>query len=415
MDGRDLHVGDFGWGILPAAAPLGISTLTIAGIAMAFAARTPAAWRVVHRRRRILARRMARGDQPLRHPSAARGLLRAEQPDRALHSRRPSVRRARVRGQGGRLRRAGITIDGTDPEAVAAAFAWSAERARAGRGPTLVELVAMRMCGHAHHDDMLYLGKDPQPSWSYPALSEQGYADPMPTPSGRRGTPSRGTPPPRRGGHDRGGGPRRCSARRSRWWRRRPAGHRSAVARRQRVGVGVLAGEAPRRHVEVLEKRDAATSPTALPPSIRVPRGSARADVPGRGDAGRRAMPCAPTRASSSTAKDVGGKYGNAFLLLRPLLKEFGDRILNSPLAEGGVLGRLHRSRPRGPAPHRRDAVQRLRGQRVQPARQQRGQDPLPLGRLRAHGGAHALGRAAPRRPRTTARTPSPGSTARRA
>jgi 2-oxoisovalerate dehydrogenase E1 component beta subunit len=37
--------------------------------------------------------------------------------------------------------------------------------------------------------------------------------------------------------------------------------------------------------------------------------------------------------------EDVGGKYGNAFLLLRPLLREFGDRILNSPLAEGGVLG----------------------------------------------------------------------------
>ena len=37
--------------------------------------------------------------------------------------------------------------------------------------------------------------------------------------------------------------------------------------------------------------------------------------------------------------QDVGGTYGNAFLLLRPLLKEFGDRIINSPLAEGGVLG----------------------------------------------------------------------------
>ena len=37
--------------------------------------------------------------------------------------------------------------------------------------------------------------------------------------------------------------------------------------------------------------------------------------------------------------EDVGGKYGNAFLLLRPLLEEFGDRILNSPLAEGAVLG----------------------------------------------------------------------------
>jgi 2-oxoisovalerate dehydrogenase E1 component beta subunit len=37
--------------------------------------------------------------------------------------------------------------------------------------------------------------------------------------------------------------------------------------------------------------------------------------------------------------EDVGGKYGNAFLLLRPLLAEFPDRIINSPLAEGGVLG----------------------------------------------------------------------------
>jgi 2-oxoisovalerate dehydrogenase E1 component beta subunit len=37
--------------------------------------------------------------------------------------------------------------------------------------------------------------------------------------------------------------------------------------------------------------------------------------------------------------EDVGGRYGNAFLLLRPLLAEFGDRILNSILAEGAVLG----------------------------------------------------------------------------
>ena len=72
----------------------------------------------------------------------------------------------------------GITIDGTDPEAIAAAFAWAADRARAGQGPALIELVAMRMCGHAHHDDMLYLGKDPQPSWEYPPLTAQGYADP---------------------------------------------------------------------------------------------------------------------------------------------------------------------------------------------------------------------------------------------
>src|SRR4030095_11468886 len=32
----------------------------------------------------------------------------------------------------------GITIDGTDPDEIAAAFAWAAERARAGEGPALV-------------------------------------------------------------------------------------------------------------------------------------------------------------------------------------------------------------------------------------------------------------------------------------
>jgi 2-oxoisovalerate dehydrogenase E1 component beta subunit len=37
--------------------------------------------------------------------------------------------------------------------------------------------------------------------------------------------------------------------------------------------------------------------------------------------------------------EDVGGSYGNAFLLLRPLLKEFGPRIMNSPLAESAVIG----------------------------------------------------------------------------
>src|SRR3989442_9170299 len=37
--------------------------------------------------------------------------------------------------------------------------------------------------------------------------------------------------------------------------------------------------------------------------------------------------------------EDVGGAYGNAFLLLRPLLQQFGNRVINSPLAEGAVLG----------------------------------------------------------------------------
>src|SRR5579864_5200347 len=37
LNGKDLHIGDFEWGILPPAAPLTTATLTIAGMAMAFA------------------------------------------------------------------------------------------------------------------------------------------------------------------------------------------------------------------------------------------------------------------------------------------------------------------------------------------------------------------------------------------
>src|SRR5690242_3417603 len=36
LNGKDLHIGDFEWGILPPAAPLTTATLTIAGLAMAF-------------------------------------------------------------------------------------------------------------------------------------------------------------------------------------------------------------------------------------------------------------------------------------------------------------------------------------------------------------------------------------------
>ena len=38
--------------------------------------------------------------------------------------------------------------------------------------------------------------------------------------------------------------------------------------------------------------------------------------------------------------EDVGGQYGNAFLLLRPLLGEFGDRIMNSPRSEERRVGK---------------------------------------------------------------------------
>jgi 2-oxoisovalerate dehydrogenase E1 component len=341
MDGRDLHVGDFGWGILPASAPLGISALAIAGIAMAFAredsgrvavsligegATSLGEWHeainlcATHRLPAVFCveNNQTALSTPVAHQTAARVFA-----DKAAGYGIP-----------------GITIDGTDPEAVAAALAWSAERARAGRGPTLVELVAMRMCGHAHHDDMLYLGKDPAPSWSYPPLSEAGYADPMAYAFWAARDPI-------------GGYARRLAGEGTITeadllaLQREAEATVEAEARRVIeapwpdggvVGVGVLAGERPRQHVEVLERRDGASS-TGLPPldpgPPTDPRGRTFLDAVtmGIGDALR-----ADPRVFLY-GEDVGGKYGNAFLLLRPLLKEFGDRILNSPLAEGGVLG----------------------------------------------------------------------------
>jgi len=341
MDGRDLHVGDFGWGIVPASAPLGSSALAIAGIAMAFAredsgrvavsligegATSLGEWHeainlcATHRLPAVFCvqNNQTALSTPVAHQSAARVFA-----DKDAGYGIP-----------------GITLDGTDPEAVAAALAWSAERARAGRGPTLVELVAMRMCGHAHHDDMLYLGKDPAPSWSYPPLSEPGYADPLayafwsardPITTYARRLVAEGT----------------IAEADLLAWQREAEATVEAEARRvieapwpdgSMVGVGVLAGEPPRHRVEVLEKREAARAaelPPLDPGPPTDPRGRTFLDAVtmGVGEALR-----ADPRVFVY-GEDVGGKYGNAFLLLRPLLKEFGDRILNSPLAEGGVLG----------------------------------------------------------------------------
>jgi 2-oxoisovalerate dehydrogenase E1 component len=347
MHGKDLHVGDFSWGILPAAAPLAIGSLTVAGMALAFARdgsgrvalsfigeggsslgewheainlcaarRLPAVFAVENNQTAL--------STPVREQSAARVFA-----DKAAGYGIP-----------------GITIDGTDADEVAAAFAWAVERARAGRGPALIELVSMRMCGHAHHDDMLYLGKDPQPGWEYPPLHETGYAnpdlyafwsarDPIPAYAARlqaeelidgeeldrlkseceaivefeaQEVIAAGWPPARQ------------------------------------AGEGVFAGEAPRQRVEVLDPQirlHLDTDPS-LPLLERLDAGGALersgstfldAVMLGVGDA---------LRADPSVfvfGEDVGGAYGNAFLLLRPLLEEFGDRILNAPLAEGAVLG----------------------------------------------------------------------------
>src|SRR3954469_20461246 len=344
MNGKDLHVGDMQYGILPAVAPLGTGAVTIAGLAFAFAREQSG---------RVALCFIGEGGSSLGewheaiNVCAVRKLpavFAVENNQTALStpvSEQSAVRVFADKAVGYGI--PGITIDGTDPDAIAAAFNWAVERARDGHGPALIELVSMRMCGHAHHDDMLYLGKDPQPSWTYPPLAETGYAD---------------------------------RERYDFWCRKDPIATYAAKLEAEGIinegdletfqrdaeqlvetearavidapwpdgelaGIGVVADEPRRVRVEVLDEewRHRASENNALPAVEDAPPFDAKgktfleAVMLGVGDA---------LRADPRTfvyGEDVGGKYGNAFLLLKPLMKEFGDRIVNSILAEGATLG----------------------------------------------------------------------------
>jgi 2-oxoisovalerate dehydrogenase E1 component len=344
MGGKDLHIGNFDAGVLPASAPLTISTMTVCGLAMAFKLRGED---------RVAVSYVGEGATSLGEWHEAINICAArrlpaifcvENNQTALSTPVDVQSAARVfaeKAAGYGI--PGITIDGTDPDAIASAFAWAAARARDGTGPALIELVAMRMCGHAHHDDMLYLGRDPSPSWEYTPPTDAGYADaasfafwakrdPIPSYAARLLA-------------ERVIGKRDLAD-----WKAEAEALVTAEARAVielpwpdpgDAGGGVVAGEEARRHVEPLD--DAAgrfkRAIPALPPVADAPAFDPKgktfleAVMQGVGDA------LGSDPRVFVYGEDVGGKYGNAFLLLRPLLAEFGDRILNAPVAEGGVLG----------------------------------------------------------------------------
>ena len=203
----------------------------------------------------------------------------------------------------------------------------------------------MRMCGHAHHDDMLYLGKDPQASWDYAAADRAGLRRTRScTRSGRRAI--RSTLYAARleaegilGAGDADRMKREVEAlveREARavidapWPEPADAGQR----RLRRTSRRASGSRCSTRRCESVIDYDPGLPPVEeAPPFDRKGETFLEAVMLGVGDALR-----ADPRVFVY-GEDVGGQYGNAFLLLRPLLAEFGDRILNSPLAEGAVLG----------------------------------------------------------------------------
>jgi len=345
MFGKDLHTGDWAWGVLPAAAPLTIGTLSIAGVAMGF-------WR--EGSERVALSFIGEGGSSLGEWHEAINLCAVrklpavfclQNNQTALSTPVPENSLTRVfadKAAGYGI--PGITIDGTDPDVVAAAFTWAADRARAGAGPALIEVVAMRMCGHAHHDDMLYHGKESQPSWDYPALHEGAYANRelyafwgKRDPIARYAARLEAEKIIKRGDLDT-----------LKAWAEDMVGKQAQVVidapwpKPEEAGRGVFKDEAPRVRVEVLDpqwrsaQNNSAEGLPALEPGLPFDKkGNTFLDAVmlGVGDA------LAADPRVFVYGQDVGGQYGNAFLLLRPLLKDFGDRILNSPLAEAAVLG----------------------------------------------------------------------------
>lgn len=59
----------------------------------------------------------------------------------------------------------GVTVDGMDVVAVYEAVAKAVKRARAGKGPTLVECETYRFVGHSRTDPMLYRPKEEMEAW----------------------------------------------------------------------------------------------------------------------------------------------------------------------------------------------------------------------------------------------------------
>jgi 2-oxoisovalerate dehydrogenase E1 component beta subunit len=201
----------------------------------------------------------------------------------------------------------------------------------------------MRMCGHAHHDDMLYLGKEPPAGWEYPEPTAEGYADselyaqwalkdPIPCYAGRllsEGLLEEGDL-----------GRYRSEA------ERRVREQTAAVVdapwpEPEEAGRNVFAGEPDRTRVELLENRILPT--TASSPGIPLLDPGPAFDPKGATFLEAVMLGIRDALDDDETVflygEDIGGRYGNAFLLLRPLLEQYGDRIVNSTLAEGGVLG----------------------------------------------------------------------------
>ena len=320
VGGRDLHVGDIEHGVVPPAAPLAIAAQTMVG--MAYALRLGGSDQVCVSFIGDGGASLGEWHEAINFAAVRRlGMVFVVENNQwalGTHvSEQTRTRRFALRGAGYGIPAA--TLYGNDPEEVAAGVTWAAERARAGEGPTLVELISYRRPGHAHHDDDRYHGS--------PGAGIAGYED---------------------------------ADERRLWEANDPVARYQE--RLQREGVlGPLEAkalhDAVRNEVETAAKAAAAAAwPTPADYRDRVyaprlePVPESPPEPPAEPNTRRMAYDEAvrdalveEMEADESVfvlGEDVGGRYGGAFGVTRGLAKRFGsERCLNTPLAESAIVG----------------------------------------------------------------------------
>ena len=337
----------------------------------------------LHRRRRHQRGRLPRGGEPGRGLEAAGALRRREQPVRPLHA---DVRAVRLRatwptaacGYG----IPGVVVDGNDLLAVYRAVVGGGRaRARAATGPTLLEFKTFRMRGHEEASGTAYV----------PPRAVRGV--------GAGATRSRASSSC-------------CSTRGAP--RPTPSATRMRAEMKPRIDALVdeaLAAPDPVSTAEARAGRRLRARPRCAPQAARAAGAAGAPEHALRRRHQRRpARGHAPTSAWCCSGQDIA-EYGGVFKVTEGFVEEFGKaRVRNTPIIESGAIGAALGLALDGFRADGRDAVRRLHHLRLQPDRQQPGQDALPLGRAGARGACACRWAAAWARGRSTRRTSSPGS-----
>ena len=343
MNGKDFHIGDFDNGILPPSAPISISSVTSTGIGFAL----KGSKRVILNCTGEGATSTGEWHEAINFAAVHKlPIVFIVQNNQSALSTPTNEQYAsnflaeKAKGYGIR----GVTIDGSDAEVLFAAVTEAAESCRNGDGPVLVELICMRFAGHAHHDDMLYFGIEPDQFIEYPAINEKGYIDKEnyelwskkdPIALYKNKLTSEGIlddvlnsqlieeisteietaanevidaawPEPENAGD-------------SPFYLGEILAHTELLSDRNRVQVQLDHSWQDESEIGFTSNPEGKTFWEAIVEALRE---ELKRDPD-----------------TFILGEDVGGKYGNAFVILKSLLNDFGERIINTPLSESAIIG----------------------------------------------------------------------------